>query len=203
MTYIRESRTRLWAFLSAIILLGFIIILLSLKQLYPQSFVAGSFSIPHTNQATIYSSGTTVPQSSPQIAGFPFTFRERPDIESLDPKFDEGWNGEMSTPLGGFMLVAHNESFYRAWGVSMFHSIHCLTMLRTSFQRSFGLVSGDKNSHGGHSHGKNGKRSFVDLSMIDERQHVEHCLGYIGRVSAPLHEAWYLKLAAMLTKRIN
>ncbi|KAI3332251.1 hypothetical protein HD806DRAFT_479896 [Xylariaceae sp. AK1471] len=82
------------------------------------------------------------------------------------------------------MLVAHNESFYRAWGLSMFYSIHCLTMLHMSSQNYFSLSAGGANmSHRGHGGHSLRKRGFVDLSKIDERQHVEHCMGYIGHLS--------------------
>lgn len=138
---------------------------------------------PVSASKTIYNPGGSSTQEYTQDSGsyFPFAFRERLDIENLDPEADELWNGALNTPLGGFLLVAHNETFYRGWGVSMFHSIHCLSMLRTSFQSYFGLATGP-GGHGDHTHGSQGRRRAAGLAGIDERQHVEHCMGYIAKV---------------------
>ncbi|KAI0158356.1 hypothetical protein GGR57DRAFT_460085 [Xylariaceae sp. FL1272] len=172
------STNRAWwvALATTFVTIVFILTTLSLAAVSAQHL----FNKTHQSPGTIYNPHHNASErtASEQPQRFPYSFHERHDIESLDPQFDDAWNQAMSTPLGGFLLVAHNESFYRAWGVGMFHSIHCLSMLRASFQSYFGLASGE--GHMSHSHGSS-KRGFVDLSKVDERQHVEHCLGYIGR----------------------
>ncbi|KAL6792247.1 hypothetical protein GGI42DRAFT_335648 [Trichoderma sp. SZMC 28013] len=128
---------------------------------------------------TIYNPGDSVLQgakSSSERPNFLFEFLERHDIESLDSAADGAWDQAMSTPLGGFLLVQHNETYNLGWGVSMFHSVHCLRMLRATMQNYFGLAAGNT-GHGTHTHGG---RDGATLK-VDERTHVEHCLGYIGR----------------------
>jgi hypothetical protein len=132
---------------------------------------------------TIYNPGKAALDGSPHKfhdrPDFLYKFYERADIESLDPKADKLWHDAMTPPLGGFLLVAHNETFYRGWGVSMFHALHCLGMLRSSFQTYFGLAE-QGHGHDGHNHGP--RNAIPDLSKVDERQHVEHCMGYIAKV---------------------
>ncbi|PTB41007.1 hypothetical protein M441DRAFT_194351 [Trichoderma asperellum CBS 433.97] len=130
-------------------------------------------------QRTIYNPSDDALRSSSasrENSNFLFEFLERPDIESLDSAIDGAWNQAMNTPLGGFLLVRHNETYSQGWGVSMFHSIHCLGILRSTMQNYFGLAS-DNGGHGAHAHGQ---RDGATLH-VGERNHVEHCLGYIGR----------------------
>lgn len=128
--------------------------------------------------------------ASRERSNFLFGFLERPDIESLDSAVDGAWNQAMNTPLGGFLLVRHNETYSQGWGVSMFHSIHCLGILRSTMQNYFGLAP-ENGGHGAHAHGQRDGA----LLHVDERKHVEHCLGYIGRVSCLL--LFYSKSTAL------
>ncbi|KAK1255388.1 hypothetical protein MKX08_009383 [Trichoderma sp. CBMAI-0020] len=130
-------------------------------------------------QRTIYSPSDDALRDTSASSGnsnFLFEFLERPDIESLDSAVDGAWNQAMNTPLGGFLLVRHNETYSQGWGVSMFHSIHCLGILRSTMQNYFGLAP----ENGGHATHAHGQRDGA-LLHVDERKHVEHCLGYIGR----------------------
>lgn len=151
-----------------------------------QSLLTGlptNFSKPlggEDTQRTIYNPSDDVLRGSSASKGnsnFLFEFLERPDIESLDSTVDGAWNQAMNTPLGGFLLVRHNETYSQGWGVSMFHSIHCLGILRSTMQNYFGLAP----ENGGHAAHAHGQRDGATLH-VDERKHVEHCLGYIGRV---------------------
>lgn len=131
-------------------------------------------------QRTIYNPSADVLRGSGASRGssnFLFEFLERPDIESLDSAVDGAWNQAMNTPLGGFLLVRHNETYSQGWGVSMFHSIHCLGILRSTMQNYFGLAP----ENGGHAAHAHGQRDGATIH-VGERKHVEHCLGYIGRV---------------------
>jgi hypothetical protein len=189
MAKFRINQFWIW-FVSSALIAALLVLTLPLLRPLPSLFLDTKSRPVDTDDKyaynTIYNPGEEVlrrPSESQRgrNPNFLFDFRERPDLESLDSTADEAWSNAMSTPLGGFLLVRHNETYYRGWGVSMFHSIHCMGMLRTSFQRYFGLADGN-GDHGVHIHGPPGRRS---LSMIDERQHVEHCLGYIARVGSP------------------
>lgn len=200
MAKFRINQFWIWVVSSVLILALFVLTLQLLIPLSP--LVLGTKLRPegtdhkHAHN-TIYNPGEEILRAPTgtqrgRSPSFLFDFRERHDLESLDSKADEAWSNAMSTPLGGFLLVQHNETYYRGWGVSMFHSIHCLGMLRTSFQNFFGLADG-KGHHGDHIHGPGGQ-------MINERQHVEHCLGYIGRVGSPCWPSAILKMYKLAWK---
>jgi hypothetical protein len=165
--------------LSSAAAIGLLIITLPLLQ----SQWTGSPTKPLSGDGrTIYNPSDDALRDSSASRGNPnflFEFLERPDIESLDSTVDEAWNQAMNTPLGGFLLVRHNETYSQGWGVSMFHSIHCLGILRSTMQNYFGLAPEHGGGHAAHSHGQ---RDGATLH-VDERKHAEHCLGYIGRVS--------------------
>ncbi|KAL7943581.1 hypothetical protein V8C42DRAFT_327913 [Trichoderma barbatum] len=170
--------------LSSTIIIG--ILLLAVPTLHSLSTVSiPSLLEPGNNDGenetpnTIYNPGDSVLRGNSAFntkQKFLFEFLERHDIESLDRAADEAWDQAMSTPLGGFLLVRHNETYSSGWGVSMFHSIHCLKMLRTTMQNYFGLAPG---TTGYATHTHDGRDSAT--LKVDERTHVEHCLGYIGR----------------------
>ena len=188
MTQLRINHFWLW-FLSLLFTIALVILTLPiLKPLtsslfYPESRLDGLHS--SYEDRTIYNPGENV-LGGPKLRGsrpnFLYEFHERHDLESLDSTADETWNNAMSTPLGGFLLVQHNETYQRGWGVSMFHSLHCLGMLRASLQSHFGL-NPEGGDHGTHMHGSGRRRGEEKRFSVDERQHAEHCIGYIARVS--------------------
>ncbi|KAH8817354.1 hypothetical protein F5884DRAFT_663008 [Xylogone sp. PMI_703] len=93
----------------------------------------------------------------PQIYDTSVTFQKYNNYQSLDPADDKYWE-DLLTPNGGFVIVEEPhiiESHHgttddiafasRVRGISMFHQLHCLQMIRSALQES----SGGK--HQGHS----------------------------------------------------
>lgn len=85
-----------------------------------------------------------------------------------------------NTPQGGFLWVKHNETMNLAWGVSMFHAIHCLTLLREQVQMDQNL----KNATMGHN--PHNDHQLPGHSAFDST-HVGHCFSYIAQVSLSIH----------------
>ena len=81
-------------------------------------------------------------------------FEPHPKLENLSSAKDETWAQSLLTPKGGFLWVKLNETSERAWGISMFHGLHCLQTLRGVIQRG----------------------------EADDPGHIGHCIGYIAQV---------------------
>lgn len=104
----------------------------------------------------------------------PTEFTMRPTLEDLSHKGDEAWATELFTPHGGFLVVRRNETMKENWGISMFHGLHCLQLIRSSLQRAREMGTGSMpGSHGDHHE--------QHLEHLDE-SHLQHCFSYITQV---------------------
>lgn len=84
---------------------------------------------------------------------------------------DAIWSTISSTKQGGFLWVRYNETYKTGHGVSMFHALHCLSMIRDAVKESnSGMVA--------HSHGS--KRGIHSGKSEDE-MHIGHCLSYAAQ----------------------
>lgn len=93
-------------------------------------------------------------------------FHARPELEDMSQVGDAAWAAISSTQQGGFLWVRHNETYKTGHGVSMFHALHCLSIVRD-------FVRGPKGPHGSKRHIHHGKS--------EEEMHVGHCLSYIAQ----------------------
>ncbi|KAE8380418.1 hypothetical protein BDV26DRAFT_290345 [Aspergillus bertholletiae] len=100
-------------------------------------------------------------------------FTRRPSIEDLSHEGDNAWNTELFTPHGGFLIVRRNETTKEKWGVSMFHGLHCLQIIRSMLQQA--RENGMSSMAGGH-----GDHHQQHSDHLDET-HVEHCFSYIAQ----------------------
>ncbi|KAL8922103.1 MAG: hypothetical protein Q9172_003708 [Xanthocarpia lactea] len=100
----------------------------------------------------------------------PTIFQDKPILEDLSPSADAEWERALLTPKGGFLWVRYKETAERPYGISMFHGLHCLKMLREVIQSSRSGMDGGEHSvkDGGH-----GKGQSMD--------HIGHCIGYIAQ----------------------
>ncbi|TGO30051.1 hypothetical protein BPAE_0008g00430 [Botrytis paeoniae] len=98
-------------------------------------------------------------------------FRMRPELEDMTELGDAMWATISSTKKGGFLWVRHNETYNTGHGVSMFHALHCLSMIRDA-------VKGSKSGAVAHSHGS--KRG-MHIETSEEEMHVGHCLSYVAQ----------------------
>jgi len=84
---------------------------------------------------------------------------------------DAIWSTISSTKQGGFLWIRYNETYKTGHGVSMFHALHCLSMIRDVMKRS-------KSGAVAHSHGF--KRG-IDVGKSEDEMHIGHCLSYIAQ----------------------
>ncbi|KAI0441305.1 hypothetical protein F4803DRAFT_552192 [Xylaria telfairii] len=84
---------------------------------------------------------------------------------------ETGWWGSLLTPNGGFLKVEEPNHEIRDYGVSMFHQLHCLAIVRSVLL------------HGGidatHTHTGHTPREGDDEAK--ERKHWLHCFDYIAQ----------------------
>jgi hypothetical protein len=108
----------------------------------------------------------------------PHTFPTVTPLEDLGPGGDEAWKS-LTTARGGFLWLQYNETYDMPWGISMFHGIHCLQMLRGEFQSQLGMSNG-----GGHHHHTAIQQENHGSNA--HTVHLGHCLGYIAEVRSTL-----------------
>ena len=129
------------------------------------------------------------------------TFGEFPVLVDMSPAGDAAWAEAALTPGGGFLRVRSNESTVYGWGISMFHALHCLQMIRTIVRDSPMMQeesSGAKHEKGmAHDHAS-GHDSGHD--MMDP-EHVAHCIGYIAQVSLGIEFVHHLMAQGWVTTR--
>lgn len=102
------------------------------------------------------------------------TFREMKTLENLSHEADDAWSTILSTPKGGFLWTTYNETANEAWGISMFHAIHCLGLIRNVVQ---------SHSHGGERVPPNNTSSQSHGHVAMDMGHIGHCFSYIAQVS--------------------
>ncbi|KAI0841261.1 hypothetical protein F5Y06DRAFT_216651 [Hypoxylon sp. FL0890] len=85
--------------------------------------------------------------------------------KKVDEKMD--WWDSLLTPNGGFLMVEEQNHEINQYGVSMFHQLHCLSMIRTV------LLS--KEMHMNHVHVES--RGMEESAK--DRGHFLHCFDYI------------------------
>lgn len=100
---------------------------------------------------------------------YPKVFEPIPALEAAigDPE-DVNWDEYLLTPNGGFIMVDEGDGVTKGYGVTMFHQLHCLGMIRTM------LFGGAMN----HDHEVQG------AEWSKNPLHFLHCLDYIAQVSA-------------------
>ncbi|KAA6413231.1 MAG: hypothetical protein FRX48_02975 [Lasallia pustulata] len=110
------------------------------------------------------------------------TFRPIPALEDLSLAADPAWAALLPGD-GGFLNVRYNETYVQAWGISAFHALHCLAMIRGALQSASGLRADGGSSYGqGHGHGGGGGDTGVgDHYWAPE--HLMHCFSYLAQVS--------------------
>ncbi|KAI0197056.1 hypothetical protein EV127DRAFT_415468 [Xylaria flabelliformis] len=85
---------------------------------------------------------------------------------------ETGWWGSLSTPNGGFLMVEDQNHETQGYGVSMFHQLHCLVMVRSMLMH--GGMDHQMHMHNGHARDE-GKKDAT------EQGHWLHCFDYIAQ----------------------
>lgn len=96
-------------------------------------------------------------------------------LEDLSGQSDTAWSSMLNTPQGGFLWVKYNETNNMPWGVSMFHSIHCLSLLRRMLMMQLNNTTILETAQTNHTHQSEHSHAF-------DEGHVGHCFSYIAQV---------------------
>jgi Mycotoxin biosynthesis protein UstYa len=127
-----------------------------------------------------------VQMTSPMVCTYRQTkyhqvFNSTPEYESFDRSKDHLWE-ELLSSNGGFLVREMNGEKH-LFGITMFHQLHCLQMIRMAIQ-NLTLGPSTNSSHNGHSlkirHGEPGE---MDKEMDENGpQHWQHCFDYLRQV---------------------
>ena len=115
-----------------------------------------------------------------------------PTLEDISHAGDTAWRDSLLTPKGGFLWVQYNESYEESYGISMFHALHCLQLIRGNLQESpsmkayiaekSGSVVTDMSKSGGGTRPHHGEHSHQQ--HLGDPGHVAHCVSYIAQVQS-------------------
>lgn len=98
------------------------------------------------------------------------TFERIQALEDLSGNGDIAWSTQMSTPKGGFLRVRRNETLIENWGISVFHALHCLGIIRDALRSlEHHPDSATTSNPPSHHHGQ-------------DTEHTLHCLSYLAQV---------------------
>lgn len=105
------------------------------------------------------------------------TFDHVEALEDMSHEADNAWTSTLMPPNDGFILVKHNETMDLRVGISMFHALHCLSLVRAVLQdEPVEDVSSTHRRRHQDLRGKAGSDRFL------HKTHLPHCLMYIAQV---------------------
>jgi hypothetical protein len=108
------------------------------------------------------------------------TFSEHSNYMNLSHEYDSLWM-DLLPPNGGFILKTGKHGVRRRYGISMFHQLHCLGMMREAFQDlKTRLVAAEMSGAG---HGAQGRGLHSGHGPSDDADHWLHCFDYLRQVS--------------------
>lgn len=135
---------------------------LMVVELMSVTETADPLFLPHAQLQHTQKSRTTV------------LFREHEQYKNLSATFDHFWQ-ELLTPNGGFIRQEDQDHVTHLYGISMFHQLHCLAMIREAFQALQALSDPTPSPSRGprrHEHG----------NSTSKENHWLHCFDYLGQV---------------------
>lgn len=157
---------------------------------YVGAFILGSLTwglLSHLNSPSLQ----TTPHQSHDAQTLPtkrMIFDRIPALETLSHDGDKHW-GDLVTKQGGFLWVQHNETYGYPWGISMFHGLHCLAMIRSALQDASGNATGmpyhehnQQTSRRNDGHDGEHKTHESHAAHAKNMEHVMHCFSYIAQV---------------------
>ncbi|KAJ3497270.1 hypothetical protein NLG97_g2031 [Lecanicillium saksenae] len=109
---------------------------------------------------------------------------------SLDHQFDRLWNEDMLPPNGGYLKTDKETNNTDMLGISMFHQLHCLGMIREEMQHLHQIIN-DLNTGGSgdmttaKDHRRKGRRHSDGLDLDagrpahHDQKHTMHCFDYL------------------------
>lgn len=101
-------------------------------------------------------------------------FQHMKEVEDLGKAGDWIWKSQLLPPKGGFLWVETNGTDdiveIEGWGITMFHALHCLQMIREVFKSTMSPEHASNHGMPGHHHADN------------DPKHATHCISYLYQV---------------------
>lgn len=122
--------------------------------------------------------------------GYPIstTFDRESPLQDLGATGDKAWI-ELTPARGGFLWVQTNienskegHAKEEEWGISMFHGLHCLQMLRGAFRQVVGINETGEARQDLRAVGPRSGASRAHAHAALDIVHIGHCLGYLADV---------------------
>jgi hypothetical protein len=107
--------------------------------------------------------------SDPAPTQIMLTFERIHALEDLSENGDIAWLTQMSTSKGGFLRVRRNETIIENWGITVFHALHCLGIIRDALRSLDHPDLATKSNQVPHRHSQ-------------DTDHTLHCLSYLAQV---------------------
>ena len=101
------------------------------------------------------------------------TFTRVPMFEDLSHENDAAWAAAAMPKRLGFIYVRYNDTLVLERGISMFHAMHCLSLLRQLLQAA---PANRGKSHVNH-------QGDGESTQHLHEKHMPHCLSYLAQVS--------------------
>jgi hypothetical protein len=100
------------------------------------------------------------------------SFSDYDEFQSIGSEADQVWDN-IVTPNGGYLYQTESNGHIYGSGISMFHQLHCLQMIRTKIQ----VLSFPNGSYGP----PGTRQTHAHAHHVDD-DHVMHCLDYVRQV---------------------
>jgi hypothetical protein len=121
----------------------------------------------------------------------PKKFAEVPNLRVQGTSADDArqldWESQLLTPNGGFLMVEEEDHKVQGYGVSMFHQLHCLTMMQVPQERLTEAVADQYSRTVLLGREKSTAHEAKDDERKEDPPHFLHCLDYMVQVSTPGH----------------
>jgi hypothetical protein len=104
-------------------------------------------------------------------------FSDHEEYKSLSHDYDYLWH-ELFTPNGGYINVREKNQTRHDYGISMYHQLHCLQMIRTAIQDLQSQIGEQSQNHNNMHHDRS-----QALNDHPGPMHWLHCLDYLRQVS--------------------
>lgn len=115
----------------------------------------------------------------------PANFSEHDDYRNMSHQFDSLWT-DLLTSNGGFIYKTEKDNRKHKYGISMFHQLHCLAILRGAFQMFHETMDPhqvDLRETPAHRRGEEMQRNPNPHESHYDQDHWTHCFDYLRQVS--------------------
>lgn len=115
-------------------------------------------------------------------------FTEHIKYKSLNRDFDVVWD-QLLPSNGGFIMFRDQDNKKHKYGMSMFHQLHCLSMLRMAMQEFDNAANGAATATPAPEHHHHQRRDQQGSQETPDAPHWLHCFDYLRQVRVHLVRA--------------